>query len=200
MGAEKNSSPKRELVLCPKFTTKDSHTSLPRSRSHNGPTNPRNEPQTNLKRKHNPRSKGLGCPAKLKVDGPQPSSGRSVIRNRSTGSAPRTADGLCPVLGRSASNWCHADGLWWPGGQSAQPLATKLWHLGRSMRELARSIRTRQELTPHGQSAGYGQTVRQPSNRTVWGENREVNLPYPTMDLPNGLTPEERFGGDVKRP
>jgi hypothetical protein len=46
MGADKNSSPKRELGLYPKFTTKDSHTSLPRSHSHNGPTNPRNKPQT----------------------------------------------------------------------------------------------------------------------------------------------------------
>jgi hypothetical protein len=40
MGANKNSSQKRELGLCPKFTTKDSHTSLPRSCSHNRPTNP----------------------------------------------------------------------------------------------------------------------------------------------------------------
>jgi hypothetical protein len=31
MGADKNSSPKRELGLCPKSTTKDSHTSLSRS-------------------------------------------------------------------------------------------------------------------------------------------------------------------------
>jgi hypothetical protein len=43
MGADKNSSPKRELSLDPKFTTKDSHTSLPRSRSHDGRTNPRNK-------------------------------------------------------------------------------------------------------------------------------------------------------------
>jgi hypothetical protein len=46
MGADKNSSPKRELDLYPKFTTKDSHMSLPRSRSHYEPTNPRNKPQT----------------------------------------------------------------------------------------------------------------------------------------------------------
>jgi hypothetical protein len=36
----------RELGLCPKFTTKDSHTSLSRSRSHNRPTNPRNNPNS----------------------------------------------------------------------------------------------------------------------------------------------------------
>jgi hypothetical protein len=32
---------------------------LPRSHSHNGPTNPKNKSQTNPKRKHNSRSKGL---------------------------------------------------------------------------------------------------------------------------------------------
>jgi hypothetical protein len=52
MGAHKNSSPKRELGTCPKFTTKDSHTNLPRSRSHNKPTNHRNKSQTIPKRKH----------------------------------------------------------------------------------------------------------------------------------------------------
>jgi hypothetical protein len=30
MGADKNSSPNRELGLCPEFTTKDSHTGFPR--------------------------------------------------------------------------------------------------------------------------------------------------------------------------
>jgi hypothetical protein len=48
MGADKNSSPKRELGLCPKFTTKDPHMSLPKSRSHNGPTNPRSKPRTSI--------------------------------------------------------------------------------------------------------------------------------------------------------
>jgi hypothetical protein len=87
MGADKNSSPKRELVLCPKFTTKDSHTSLPRSRSHNGPTNLRDKPQTIPKRKHNSRSKGLSNPAQDQTDCPRPSSGQSVKRNRTTRSA-----------------------------------------------------------------------------------------------------------------
>jgi hypothetical protein len=59
MRAYKNSSPTRELGLYPKFTTTDSHMSLPRSCSHNGPTNPRNKPQTIPKRKHEARSKGL---------------------------------------------------------------------------------------------------------------------------------------------
>jgi hypothetical protein len=59
MGADKNSFPKRERGLYPEFTTKDSHTSLPRSHSHNGPTNPRNKPQTIPKRKHDQEAKDL---------------------------------------------------------------------------------------------------------------------------------------------
>jgi hypothetical protein len=68
MGADKNSSPKRELGLCPKFTTKDSHMSLPRLRSHNGPTNPRNKPQTIPKRKRNSKSKELSSSALDQAD------------------------------------------------------------------------------------------------------------------------------------
>jgi hypothetical protein len=71
MGADKNSSPKRELGLYPKFSNKDLHTSLPRSRSHYGPTNPRNKPQTIPKRKHETRSKGLSNLAQCREDGPR---------------------------------------------------------------------------------------------------------------------------------
>jgi hypothetical protein len=59
MGVDKNSSPKRELGLYPKFTTKDSHMSLPKSRSHYGPTNPRNKPQTIPNRRTNQEAKDL---------------------------------------------------------------------------------------------------------------------------------------------
>jgi hypothetical protein len=45
--------------MCPKITSKGSHTNLPRSRSRNGPTNPKNKFETNPKQKHNTRSKGL---------------------------------------------------------------------------------------------------------------------------------------------
>jgi hypothetical protein len=41
MGADKNSS--QELGLCPQITSEKSRTHLPRSRSHNGPTDPRNK-------------------------------------------------------------------------------------------------------------------------------------------------------------
>jgi hypothetical protein len=79
MGVDKNSSPKRELGLYPKFTTKDSHKSLPRSRSHYGLTNPRNKPQTIPKRKHEARSKGLRCSAAALADSPRPWGGRSAV-------------------------------------------------------------------------------------------------------------------------
>jgi hypothetical protein len=82
MGADKNSSPKRELSLNPKFTTKDSHTSLPKSRSHDGRTSPRNKPQTIPKRKHEPRSKGLSCSTAVQADGPQPWGGLSATTTR----------------------------------------------------------------------------------------------------------------------
>jgi hypothetical protein len=82
MGADKNSSPKRELGLCPKFTTKDSHTSLPRSRSHNEPTNPRNKLKTNPKRKHDSRSKGLSNPVQCQADGPRAWGGWSATLER----------------------------------------------------------------------------------------------------------------------
>jgi hypothetical protein len=82
MGADKNSSPKREPSLYPEFTTKDSHTSLPRSRSHSGPTNRRNKPQTIPKRKHDSRSKGLSCPATTLADSPRTWGGRSATRGQ----------------------------------------------------------------------------------------------------------------------
>jgi hypothetical protein len=90
MGADKNSSPKRELDLNPKFTTKDSHTSLPRSRSHDRRTNPRNKPQTIPKRKHKPRSKGSSCSAAVQADGPRPWGGLSATTTRTVRVTQRT--------------------------------------------------------------------------------------------------------------
>jgi hypothetical protein len=69
MGAHKSSSLRRELGLYPRFTTKDPHTSLPRSCSHSGPTNPRNKSQTIPKRKQDSRSKGLSNDAQCEADG-----------------------------------------------------------------------------------------------------------------------------------
>jgi hypothetical protein len=56
--------------------------SLPRSRSHNGPTNPRNKSQTNPMRKHNSKSKGLRQSGNHQADCPQCPSGLSARRAR----------------------------------------------------------------------------------------------------------------------
>jgi hypothetical protein len=85
MGADKNSSPKRELSLNPEFTTKDFHTSLPRSRSHDGCTNPRNKPQTIPKQNTNQEAKDLVVLQQSRrtvrgpgADCPRPPRGRST--------------------------------------------------------------------------------------------------------------------------
>jgi hypothetical protein len=104
MGADKNFSPRRELGLYPKFTTKDSHTSLPRSRSHSGPTNPRNKPQTIPKRKQDSRSKGLSNPAQCQADGPRAWGGQSADTGRTVRYS--RADG--PVIATERPN-AHLD-------------------------------------------------------------------------------------------
>jgi hypothetical protein len=90
MGADKNSSPKKELGLYPRFTTKDSHTSLPRSHSHYGRTNPRNKPQTIPKRKHEARSKGFSCFAATQADNPRSPGGLSAVTTRTVHDPRRT--------------------------------------------------------------------------------------------------------------
>jgi hypothetical protein len=70
MGADKNSSPKRELGLYPKFTTKDPHMSLPRSRSHNGPTNLGTNPKQSQSESETRKSKGLSNLAQCQAGGP----------------------------------------------------------------------------------------------------------------------------------
>jgi hypothetical protein len=82
MGADKNSSHRREPGLCPNFANKDSHTSLPRSRSHNGPTNLRNKPKNFPKQKHNSRSKGLSNPSQCQANGPRAWGRRSADTRR----------------------------------------------------------------------------------------------------------------------
>jgi hypothetical protein len=70
----------------PEIHIKDSHTSLPRSRSHNGPTNPRNKPQLKATRKHNSRSEGLRQSMVPRADHPHGPRGLSAGPGRlSTG-------------------------------------------------------------------------------------------------------------------
>jgi hypothetical protein len=117
MGADKNSSPKRELGLCPKYTTKDSHTSLLRSRSHNGPptlgTNPKqyqNESETqgakNLAALRNPRRtvRDLRAERPCGYDRPFASyGGPSEKHSRTTSTAPSIKDHLSTTHGPSSA-------------------------------------------------------------------------------------------------
>jgi hypothetical protein len=61
MGADKNSSRRMNSAYATKFTTKGTHTSLPRShsQSNNGPTNPRSKSQLKATRKRNSRKNDL---------------------------------------------------------------------------------------------------------------------------------------------
>jgi hypothetical protein len=160
MGADKISSPKRELGICPKFRTKDSHMSLPRSCSHTGPTNHRNKPQTIPKRKHDSRSKVISCPAKALADGPggrggqSARTGRTVRDPRVDGPLKATEQSaahpetrmVCTLRGLSEGNSCHADGLRPLGGRSAKPLpARNNWPNG-SKRRRSRTRDEHEEL------------------------------------------------------
>jgi hypothetical protein len=136
MGVDKNSSPKSQTRLCPKFTTKDSHTSLPRLSSHNRPTNPENTSQTNHKRKRNSRSKGLSQSVVPGADCPHglggPSAGfRRTIRRYGTNCPKRTPEPrvahpknwtLCRLL---VDHPPHKDCSHSPRGPSVKHLATE---------------------------------------------------------------------------
>jgi hypothetical protein len=134
MGADKNSSPMRELGLYPKFTTKNSHTSFPRSRSHYGRTNPRNKPQTIPKRKHEARSKGLSYPAATQTDCLRSPGGLSAVNARTVRDPRRTV--------RS----CEQND---PTGTSTRG------------RFVPHPWTVREQLVPRGQSAMSERTVRQ---------------------------------------
>jgi hypothetical protein len=179
MGADKNSSPKRELGLYPKFTTKDSHTSLPRSRSHYGPTNPRNKPQTIPKRKHETRSKGLSSPANTLADSSRPWGVRSTVtgwtvrypradgpliaterpastqaRGRSV-PRPRTVREQLVPRGRSATSRRTVDQTPPDQKQLANRIEMK------TLKNVRRTLRTPGRTAPREQSACYPQMVRQ---------------------------------------
>jgi hypothetical protein len=217
MGADKNSSPKRELGLYPKFTTKDSRTSFPRSCSHYGPTNPTNKPQTTPKQKHESRSKGLSIlrsagrwPASLGrtvrghwADGPLPMGGWSVNCNRTPRRALQHTDGPNLVHRRSASNWCRADGPRCLGGRSAKYLPAKNNWPTRSKQKRSRTQRTRRtpgRTSPCGQSACYPRTIHQAREQQPEPETENTKAHIRPWISQTVEALEERFGEDVKRP
>jgi hypothetical protein len=89
MGADKNYSPKREPDLCPKFTTKDSHTNLPRSRSHkdlpNLGTNPKQSRSGSTTQEANDLATLRSARRTVRkpgADGPRTLGGRSATHSR----------------------------------------------------------------------------------------------------------------------
>jgi hypothetical protein len=161
MGANKNSSPKRELGLYPKFTTKDSHTSLPKSHSHNEPTNPRKKtPKQSRSGSTTQEAKDLAVlqvtwrtVRNLRADRPQgyggPSKscgGLSKKRPRTSSTAPSITDHPCRHLRPSVTNTLHADCPRTPGGPSAKPPATEN---GRNIGSKERCSRTSDEHEEH---------------------------------------------------
>jgi hypothetical protein len=195
----------RELRQYPKFTTKDSHTSLPRSRSHNGRTNPRNKPQTIPKWKHEARTKGLSysetaqadCPRSPgglsagTADGPRPTADGPLITNRTTQPAPPHADGPYHVFGRSASNSCRVDCPRRSGRLSAKPLSTKSHWPTRSKQ---RRSRTREEHEEH-----LGKTLHADCPHPPCGRSARCKLArgqQPENQLESTLPPIE---GPIRR-
>jgi hypothetical protein len=139
-----------------------------------------------------------------RADGSRHTADGPLNTNFTTQPAPPHADGPYHVLGRSASNSCHADCLRRPGELSAKPLSTKShWPTGSKRRR----SRTREEHEEHlGQKSPHGLSA--PSSRTV----RQVRKQQLESQLESTLPPilpwisqtvealEERFGEDVKRP
>jgi hypothetical protein len=165
--------------------------SLPRSRSHNVPTNPRNKPQTIPKQKQNSRSKGLSNSVQAQVNGLRwpgglspwgrwtVRGGRSEKANRTSGSTPWKTYGLHLVLGRSASNSCRADGPRRLGGRSAKPLPAKnSWPNG-SKRKRSRTRDEHEEQlaelfladSPHGDRGRSARHADRKPSLASWRSN-----------------------------
>jgi hypothetical protein len=185
-----------ELGLCPKFTTKDSHTSLPRSRSHNRPTNPRNKPQTIPKRKRNSRSKGLNSSTQHEVDHPQAPGGLSAWLGRTVCGLRRTIWKQLPNHQYyTRNNGPSAEHSWtvWP------PRADRLTYTSQPKKpnKTDRNTDAQEQLknTTNTQSAGSSRAVRDPLadrppqvDRAARSRTRKHPTTYPFMDLPNGLS------------
>jgi hypothetical protein len=160
--------------------------SLPRSHSHNGPTNPKNKPQTIPKRKRNSKSKGLSSSALDQADCPQAptdrprdvgglsaSTGQSVCKAwvdcprgcgglcennpRTSSTAPSITDRPCRHLGPSATNTLHADCPRTPDGPSAKPPATED---GRKIGSKERCLRTSDTHEGHQSSSLHADCPR----------------------------------------
>jgi hypothetical protein len=168
MRANKNNAPKRELGICPKFTTKNLHTSLSRSRCNNGPTNPRNKPQMIPKRKRNSRSKGLSSTAKPHANCPRPPGGPSARygglsekRSRASSTAPSITGHLRWARGPSAPpRTVRHSSTDLPRTSCNENPSTK-WIERKTCKNSRRTRRTLGLPHPRGLSAMPARTVRQ---------------------------------------
>jgi hypothetical protein len=171
MGADKNSSPKRELGLYPSqpriptrvcqghvVTTDVPTLGTNPKRSQSGSTKQKAKDFTVLQQpKRTVRGHLVDCPRSPRGRSAT-YGGLSVKHEQNDPTRPCHADGLYHVLGRSASNSCHADSPRRPGGRSAKHLPTKnRWPTGSKQRR----SRTREEHEEHlGQRARRGQSTR----------------------------------------
>jgi hypothetical protein len=176
MGADKHSSPKRELSLCPKFTTKNLHTSLSKTRSHNGHTNPGNKPQMIPKRKRNSRRKGLSNSAQHQADRLQAPSGPSAWPRRTVRGAAADRPKIAPSL-----HYCTLN-----NGPSV--LYPQTIHTARTVRPiLADYPPNLVQLKPHGQTDRNKSKQDHMKNSTnCWLKASSRTIYQGCMDYPPG--------------
>jgi hypothetical protein len=162
--------------------------SLPRSRSHNVPTNPRNKPQTIPKRKRNSRSKRLSNSAQ---PGAEFAVSWRTVRKRTPNNQyctskcewsvpyPRTVREQLVPCGRSATSRRTVRQTCSNQKHLAQRIETK------RTKNMWRTQRTAGWLTPRGQSAQGPRMVRQARRQQTEPDLLKVNTSFPLPDLPN---------------
>jgi hypothetical protein len=127
-----------------------------------------------------------------RADGPQPTGGRSVNPNRTSRQVPKHTDGPYLVHGRSAINWCRADGTRRPGGRSAKHLPAKNSWPTRSKHRRSRTcdeheehldelLHTDSPLATRGRSARHGNSSpslkpKTPKHLSVHGSPKWLEL------------------------
>jgi hypothetical protein len=174
--------------------------SLPRSHSHNRPTNPRNKPQHKVTRKCNSRSKGLKQSAQPVADCPRGGGGLSVVTGltvrKHRADRPKNPPKL-PVLHleKQTVRALPAD---CPRGKDRPLTSRTVRQTSSNQKCRTKQIKTHKEHTKNttnNRPAGSSRTVHVPqadcppgTGTTARTRKREVNLSYPSTDLPNGLS------------
>jgi hypothetical protein len=169
---------------------------LPRSCSHNGPTNPGNKSLPNSKRKHNSRGKERNQSTEPLVDSPPGKGARSAggwWTVRGVG-ADDPYYGTEPPVALGKYGWSEPGlhtvragrtvrGLLGGGPQTARNKTLEPPRIKTPHAHELKNTRQTQELVDSPWPLGGS---LQASNRIARAQNREVNSTYPSMDLPNG--------------